>query len=69
MDSARLAVTIGRRKETPMNTLYTVIVIVFVVAVVGAVAYSLFKMSPFAKHVDHFRDDEGKRLGSSPRLD
>jgi hypothetical protein len=69
MDSAALAVTIARERRPPMNTVYTVIVIVFVAFVVGAVAYSLFKMSPFAKHVDHFRDDKGKRLGSSPRLD
>ena len=52
-----------------MNTLYTVIVIVFVVAVLGAVAYALFSMSPFAKHVDHFRDRSGKRIGTGPRLD
>ena len=52
-----------------MSTLYTVIVFVFVAAVLGAVAYALFEMSPFAKHVDHFRDRSGKRLGSAPRLD
>jgi hypothetical protein len=52
-----------------MNTLYLVIVIVFVVAVLGAVAYALFEMSPFGKHREHFRDRTGKRLGSGPRLD
>lgn len=52
-----------------MHTVYTVIVIVFVVAVLGAVGYALFEMSPFAKHVEHFRDRSGKRLGSGPRLD
>ena len=52
-----------------MNTLYTVIVIVFVVAVLGVVAYALFEMSPFGKHVDHFRDRTGKRSGTGPRLD
>jgi hypothetical protein len=52
-----------------MNTLYTVIVIVFVVAVLSSVAFALFKMSPFGHHVDHFRDRTGKRLGSGPRLD
>ena len=50
-----------------MNTLYLVIVIVFVVAVLGAVAYAL--IHPFAKHEEHFRDESGKRVGSGPRLD
>ena len=52
-----------------MSMLYTVIVIVFVVGVLGAVAYALFAVSPFARHVDHFRDANGKRIGTGPRLD
>ena len=52
-----------------MAILFTVIVIVFVIAVLGAVAYALFVMSPFAKHADHFRDQSGKRIGTGPRLD
>ena len=53
-----------------MDTVYIVIVVVFVVAVLGAVAYALFEMSPFAKHADHYRDPEThKRVGQSPRLD
>lgn len=53
-----------------MNTLYTVIVVVFVVSVLAVVAYTLFEMSPFARHADLFRDPlTGKRIGESPRLD
>ena len=51
-----------------MNTTYTVIVIVFVVAVLSVVGYALFAMSPFGHHVDHFRDEQGKRIGESPHL-
>ena len=52
-----------------MNTLSMIAVIVFFVAILGVVGYALFAMSPFAKHVDHFRDASGKRIGTSPRLD
>ena len=53
-----------------MNTLYTLIVVVFVISVLAVVAYALFEMSPFARHADRFRDPQtGKRLGESPRLD
>jgi hypothetical protein len=52
-----------------MNTVYLVIVIVFVVAVLGAVGYTLYSLSPFGRHREHFRDHAGKRLGSGPRLD
>jgi hypothetical protein len=57
-------------KEVVMNTLYTAIVLVFVLGVLGTVAYALFEMSPFARHADTFREPlTGKRLGESPRLD
>jgi hypothetical protein len=53
-----------------MNSLYTVIVVVFVLSVLAVAAYTLFQMSPFARHADSFRDPQtGKRLGESPRLD
>jgi len=53
-----------------MDTVYLVIVIVFVVAVLGAVGYALFEMSPFARHADQYRDPvTHERIGQSPRLD
>jgi hypothetical protein len=53
-----------------MQALYTIVVFVFVLAVLGTVAYALFAMSPFARHKDHFRDPRtGKRVGESPHLD
>jgi hypothetical protein len=53
-----------------MQALYTVIVFLFVIVVLGTVAFALFEMSPFARHQDRFRDPKtGKRLSESPRLD
>ncbi len=52
-----------------MNTVYTIVVVVFVLSVLGVAAYALFEMSPFAQHADRFRDPKtGKRLGESPHL-
>ena len=45
-----------------MNTLFALIVLAFVLAVLGVVAYALFELSPFAHHADQFRDSRsGKR--------
>jgi hypothetical protein len=53
-----------------MDTVYLVVVMIFVFAVLGAVAYALFEMSPFARHADHYRDPVTHRfIGQSPRLD
>ncbi len=53
-----------------MNSLFTIIVVFFVVSVLGVAAYTLFEMSPFARHTDRFRDPlTGRRTGESPRLD
>ncbi|HEX9142375.1 MAG TPA: hypothetical protein VF833_09095 [Gaiellaceae bacterium] len=53
-----------------MNTLFTVIVLAFVVAVLGVVAGALFELSPFAHHADQFRDPRtGERKWQSPHLD
>ena len=53
-----------------MNTLFTVIATVFVLSVLALVAYALFELSPFARHVDRFRDSRtGERRGASPHLD
>jgi hypothetical protein len=51
-----------------MTALYTIIVFVFVVAVLATAAYALFELTPFASHKDRFRDAAGKRI-ESPRLD
>jgi hypothetical protein len=45
----------------------TVIAMAFVLGVVGVVVYTLFKLSPFAHHEDHYHEP-GKRQ-QSPRLD
>ena len=46
-----------------------IIVMTFALAVPALVAYSLFKMSPFARHNDRYRDPHtGKRIGESPYL-
>jgi hypothetical protein len=53
-----------------MNTVYLVVVLVFVAGVLATVGYALFEMSPFARHADHYRDPVTlKRIGESPRLD
>ncbi len=52
-----------------MEILLTVAVFVFVVGVLAVVAYALFEVSPFAHHVNEYRDPRtGKRL-ESPHLD
>jgi hypothetical protein len=65
-------VTVGLTKGGPMNTntLFIVVVFAFVLAVLGVVAYALFELSPFAHHVDQFRDPRtGQRRWPSPHLD
>jgi hypothetical protein len=53
-----------------MNTFFTVVTSAFVFGVLALVAYVLFELSPFARHVDQFRDPRtGERRGHSPRLD
>jgi len=52
-----------------MATLFTVITTVVVVAIVLVAIAALFAPSPFAHHVERYRDARGKRIGSSPRLD
>jgi hypothetical protein len=51
-----------------MGTLFTVLAIALVVVVLGLVAFVLL-VEPFIDHTEHFRDSNGRRLGSSPRLD
>jgi hypothetical protein len=63
-------VTLDTYERKAMNTLFAVIVFVFVLSVVAFVAYVLFELSPFAHHKESFRDPRtGKRRWRSPRLD
>jgi hypothetical protein len=63
---ARVTLNEGR----PMNTLFTFVVLGFVLAVLCVVAYALFELSPFAHHADQFRDPRtGTRKWQSPHLD
>jgi hypothetical protein len=58
------------QRRRAMNTLFTLVVLAFVIAVLGVVAYALFELSPFAHHADQFRDPRtGKRRWQSPHLD
>ena len=62
--------TVMLNEGRAMNTLFTFVVLAFVIAVLGVVAYSLFELSPFAHHADQFRDPRtGKRKWQSPHLD
>ena len=51
-----------------MRTLFAILSIIVVVALLGTAAFVLF-VEPFVDHVERFRDRRGQRLGSSPRLD
>ena len=50
-----------------MGTTYIVIVFVFFFSVLAVTGWALFKMSPFAHHADHYRDEQGNRI-ESPHL-
>ena len=50
-----------------MGTLFIIITIAFVVAVLVIVGYALFELTPMARHVDVYRN-RGERQ-KSPRLD
>jgi hypothetical protein len=53
-----------------MNTLFTVVVFAFVLAVLAVAAYALYEVSPLAHHSERFRDSRtGKRKWDSPHLD
>jgi uncharacterized membrane protein len=58
-------------KEVAMGGVFgTLIVFLFVAAVLATVAYALFEMSPFARHEDQYRDlVTRRRLGVSPHLE
>jgi hypothetical protein len=53
-----------------MSTLWAIIAVVFVLSVLAFVAYGFFEVSPFAHHIDRFRDGRtGKRRWESPHLE
>jgi len=53
-----------------MTAIWILLALVFVVAVVGFVAYGFFEVSPLAHHADRFRDARtGRRIGESPHLE
>ena len=52
-----------------MNTFFLVVACAFVLVVLALVGYSIFEMTPLARHKDHYRDETGKRRYESPRLD
>ena len=52
-----------------MDTFFIVLACTFVIAVLALVGYSVFEMTPLARHKDHYRDEAGKRRYESPRLD
>jgi hypothetical protein len=53
-----------------MSTLWTIVAVVFVLSVLAFVAYGLFEVSPFARHLDRLRDPlTGRRRWESPHLE
>jgi hypothetical protein len=52
-----------------MDTVFTIIVLSFVVAVLSVVGYALFEMSPFSRHNDHYRNAAGERRLAPPNLE
>ena len=57
-------------KEAAMNIVMLIIVFAFVVSVLGLVGFTIFEISPFGRHSDHYRNSAtGKRRFDSPRLD
>jgi len=70
MTACSLVARVTPDEGSAMNTLFTVVVLAFVLAVLAVVAYALFEVSPFAHHADRFRDPRtGKRRWESPHLD
>jgi hypothetical protein len=58
------------RRRIEMGTVFTVIVIAFVIGTLGVVALGLFEITPLARHTEHYRDPfTGKRRFDSPHLD
>jgi len=53
-----------------MGMLFTLIVLIFVAAVLLVVGFTLFEMSPFGRHSDHYRNPSTrKRRWDPPNLE
>jgi hypothetical protein len=54
-----------------MNTVYEVVVTIFVLGVLSVVGYAIWRISPWGRHTDHFRDPETgeHRWEESPHLE
>ncbi|HYX76211.1 MAG TPA: hypothetical protein VE757_03445 [Gaiellaceae bacterium] len=53
-----------------MHALMIIIVMTFVVGVGAVILWALFELSPFAHHVDQFRDSvTGRKRGEGPHLE
>jgi len=53
-----------------MGMFFTIVVLVLVAAVVAVIGLALFEMSPFARHVDRYRDPTtGRRTAHAPNLE
>lgn len=53
-----------------MNIVMLIIVFAFVISVLGLLGFTIFEISPFGRHSNHYRDPEtGKKRFDSPRLD
>jgi len=50
-----------------MSTVYLIVALTFVVLVLAVVAFTLFELSPFARHAEAFHDPGVRQ--DSPRLD
>ena len=52
-----------------MGTVFTVVVLSFVVVVLLVAAFALVEVSPFGRHKDHSRDAAGERRWDPPNLE
>ena len=53
-----------------MTILWIIVVFGFVLAVLALVVYGVFELTPYARHVDRFRDARtGRRRWESPHLE
>jgi hypothetical protein len=57
------------KRRSTMHIFMVTIAFLFVIGVLAVCAWALYEMSPFAHHVDQYRDSEGKWIGEPPRLD
>ena len=53
-----------------MSALWTIVAVAFVLVVLAILAYGLFELSPFGRHLDQFRNPRtGRRRWESPHLE